>query len=64
MTPAERDESNARLRQIARASREANPPRAQRIIPPVDRDEEMLGLMGFTLRKENPEINWAALTRG
>jgi hypothetical protein len=59
----EREESEERRKRIARMSREVNPPRANRVIPAADRDEEMLGRMGFTVAKDDPTINWAALTR-
>jgi hypothetical protein len=52
------------MRHIARTNREANPPRAVRIIPAADRDEEMMGRLGFAPRKNDTDIDWAALTRG
>lgn len=64
MTQAERDESEARRRHIAAQSRAANPPRPVRIIAPADRDEEMLGKMGFAIQKDDPSVNWSLLTRG
>lgn len=63
MTQAERELSEERRKHIAAQSRAANPPRPARIIAPADRDEEMLGRMGFAIRKDDPEINWALLTR-
>lgn len=48
---------------IARQSREANRHRPVRIIPPVDRDQEILERTGLYVKDDDRPIDWAALTR-
>lgn len=63
MIQAERDESEARRKLIARQSREANRPRPIRIIEPVDRDREILERTGLAVKDADRPVDWAALTR-
>ena len=63
MIDRERAESEDRRKLIAAQSRAANPPRRNRVIPPADRDQEMLARMGFAVHDDDSPVNWAALTR-
>lgn len=63
MIQAERDESEARRKLIARQSREANRPRPIRIIAPADRNQEILERTGLAVKDDDGPIDWAALTR-
>jgi hypothetical protein len=62
MTDEERQQSERQRDHIARASREANRPRAVRVIEPADRDTEIMERLGFTYYKDNQAIDWKALT--
>jgi hypothetical protein len=62
VTQAERDESEARRRLIARQSREANRPRPIRIIEPGDRNREILERTGLAVKGDDGPIDWKALT--
>lgn len=63
MTQEERDQSERQRQLIAQTNRAANRPRAVRVIPPSDRDQEMLERLGFTYYRDDRAIDWAALTR-
>ena len=63
MIQAERDESEARRKLIARQSREANRPRPVRIIGGGDRNQEILERTGLYVKDDDRAIDWAALTR-
>lgn len=64
MTQEERDRSERQRKLIAGMSRAANRPRPNRVIPPADRDTEMLEKLGFTYYRDDYRPDWAALTRG
>lgn len=63
MIQRERDESEKRRKQIAAASRAANPRRPNRVIPPSDRGTELLARLGVTVTDDDGPVNWKALTR-
>lgn len=63
MIDRERAESETQRRHLAAQSRAANPPRKHRVVPAADRDQEMLGRMGFTVRHDDSPVNWGALTK-
>lgn len=64
MTQEERDRSERQRKLIAATTRAANRPRPNRVIPPADRDQEMLERLGFTYFKDDQAIDWKALTAG